>query len=249
MMITCLIMLITASGKLLRDGMERIWAFSSVYIYHFELNWHVHDSRLLIISSESRLRGNFCETGWSAHGLFRAHRYHLELNWHTYFKIQDYFIILSEKLYTWLNINHITVHNNTYYCIFKTQRTIIYNTGNIKCSLYTYNILYTFSGTCPPWRLVVGQCLPAGSFGHLPNSGRSGLTVAGSFDVPKLFLATSLQPFFTWPQFGFGRQQCSTDPLGRHLFWQLPSHETLTYIFLEYSPGQDTIFTLYRDVL
>ena len=25
--------------------------------------------------------GNFCETGWSAYGLFRAHRYHLELNW------------------------------------------------------------------------------------------------------------------------------------------------------------------------
>ena len=25
--------------------------------------------------------GNFWETGWSAYGLFRAHRYHLELNW------------------------------------------------------------------------------------------------------------------------------------------------------------------------
>ena len=25
--------------------------------------------------------GNFGETGWSAYGLFRAHRYHLELNW------------------------------------------------------------------------------------------------------------------------------------------------------------------------
>ena len=24
---------------------------------------------------------NFWETGWSAYGLFRAHRYHLELNW------------------------------------------------------------------------------------------------------------------------------------------------------------------------
>ena len=24
--------------------------------------------------------GNFCETGWSAYGLFRAHKYHLELN-------------------------------------------------------------------------------------------------------------------------------------------------------------------------
>ena len=114
----------------------------------------------------------------------------------TIFMIQDYFIILSEKLNTWLNINHITVHNNTFYCIFKTQRTVIYNTGNIKCSLYTYNILYTFSGTCLPWRLVVGQW-PPGRVSWSPiNSGRSGLTVAGSFDVPKLFLATSLQPFF-----------------------------------------------------
>ena len=26
-------------------------------------------------------RGNFWETGWSAYGLFRAHRYHLQLNW------------------------------------------------------------------------------------------------------------------------------------------------------------------------
>ena len=25
--------------------------------------------------------GNFWEMGWSAYGLFRAHRYHLELNW------------------------------------------------------------------------------------------------------------------------------------------------------------------------
>ena len=25
--------------------------------------------------------GNFWETGWSAYGLFRAHRYHFELNW------------------------------------------------------------------------------------------------------------------------------------------------------------------------
>ena len=31
------------------------------------------------------------------------------------FKIQDYYLIWEIK--TWLNINHITVHSNTY-CIF-----------------------------------------------------------------------------------------------------------------------------------
>ena len=30
---------------------------------------------------QRQLWGNFWETGWSAYGLFRAHRHHLELNW------------------------------------------------------------------------------------------------------------------------------------------------------------------------
>ena len=30
---------------------------------------------------QRQLLGNFCETRWSAYGLFRAHRHHLELNW------------------------------------------------------------------------------------------------------------------------------------------------------------------------
>ena len=30
---------------------------------------------------QRQLWENFWETGWSAYGLFRAHRYHLELNW------------------------------------------------------------------------------------------------------------------------------------------------------------------------
>ena len=30
---------------------------------------------------QRQLWGHFWETGWSAYGLFRAHRYHLELNW------------------------------------------------------------------------------------------------------------------------------------------------------------------------
>ena len=38
---------------------------------------------------------------------------------------------LIREIDTWLNINHITVHNNTY-CIFeKSKETIIKNTGNI----------------------------------------------------------------------------------------------------------------------
>ena len=35
--------------------------------------------------------GNFRETGWSAYGLFRAHRYHLELNWTELNWTDDYY--------------------------------------------------------------------------------------------------------------------------------------------------------------
>ena len=44
------------------------------------------------------------------------------------FKIQDYLIISSEKFKMWLNINQVTVHNNTFCIYFKTQRTVIENT-------------------------------------------------------------------------------------------------------------------------
>ena len=38
-----------------------------------------------------------------------------------YARLQDYFIISSEKLKTWLNMYHITVNNNTY-CILKNKQ-------------------------------------------------------------------------------------------------------------------------------
>ena len=40
-------------------------------------------------------------------------------------RIQDYYFIREIK--TWLSINHITVHNNTF-VYFKTQRTVLENT-------------------------------------------------------------------------------------------------------------------------
>ena len=39
------------------------------------------DARGALEPFQSRHWGNFWETGWSAYGLFRAHRYRLELNW------------------------------------------------------------------------------------------------------------------------------------------------------------------------
>ena len=44
---------------------------------------------------------------------------YVNCNLNDFWYIQDYFIIsiLITEIKTWLNINHITVHNNTY-CIF-----------------------------------------------------------------------------------------------------------------------------------
>ena len=41
---------------------------------------HRHAVRRTLEPFQRRRWGNFRETGWSAHGLFRAQRYHLELN-------------------------------------------------------------------------------------------------------------------------------------------------------------------------
>ena len=40
-----------------------------------------------------------------------------------------YYLITEIK--SWLNINHVTVRNNTYCILEKSQKTIIENTGNI----------------------------------------------------------------------------------------------------------------------
>ena len=46
-------------------------------------------------------RVNFWETGWSAYGLFWAHRYHLELNWNIHQLTLYYYLSFVVLLRTW----------------------------------------------------------------------------------------------------------------------------------------------------
>ena len=58
-------------------------------------------------------------------------------------KIQDYFIISSEKLNSRLNIYHITVDNSTHYIFFITQKTIVVNRYNVKRNISNNLVIYT----------------------------------------------------------------------------------------------------------